>query len=246
MKKRGLSQEMLKLIACLTMLIDHVGATVILELFGTTPSLGLYWLYWAMRIVGRMAFPIYCFLLAEGAHYTHSPRKYALRLFVGALLSELPFDTAFFGGWTGEYQSVMITLLLDFFALEVMKKCRNPFLKVLAVVPFALAAEWLNTDYGGYGVALMALFGLTREMPHRGWLQLAGMALICWAMDSAAVTIGGIRVSVELFALASLIPIALYSGRKATSSRAVQIGFYLFYPVHLSILAGIMVFVFGG
>ena len=100
MKKRGLSQEMLKLIACLTMLIDHVGATVILELFGTTPSLGLYWLYWAMRIVGRMAFPIYCFLLAEGAHYTRNPKQYALRLAIGVVLSELPFDFAFWGVWT--------------------------------------------------------------------------------------------------------------------------------------------------
>ena len=245
MKKAGLSQETLKSIACLTMLIDHVGATVVLQMYRSGPGLGLYWLYWVMRIIGRAAFPIYCFLLAEGAYYTRSPRKYTLRLLIGALLSELPFDLAFFGGWTWEHQSVMITLLFGFFALEIMKKCHNPLLKVLAIAPFALAAELLNTDYGGYGVAMIVLFGLTRELPRRGWLQLAGLALICWAMDSAAVVIGGISVPVELFALVSMLPIALYSGRKATGSRAVQTGFYLFYPVHLAMLAVIMALVWG-
>lgn len=112
MKKSGLSQEMLKIIACVTMLIDHVGATVVESQFFVTPFDGIYYLYFAMRIIGRVAFPIYCFLLAEGAHYTHDPRRYALRLFVGALLSEPGFDFALFGGWTWEHQSVMVTLLL--------------------------------------------------------------------------------------------------------------------------------------
>ena len=70
MKKSGLSQETLKIIACVTMLIDHVGATVVESQFFVTPFDGIYYLYFAMRIIGRVAFPIYCFLLAEGAHYT--------------------------------------------------------------------------------------------------------------------------------------------------------------------------------
>lgn len=86
MPKRGLSQETLKIIACVTMLLDHIGATF-------CPGIGL-------RIVGRIAFPIYCFLLAEGVHYTHSPKKYGLRLLIGALLSEIPFDLLFFGELT--------------------------------------------------------------------------------------------------------------------------------------------------
>lgn len=66
MKKSGLSQETLKIIACVTMLIDHVGATVVESQFFVTPFDGIYYLYFAMRIIGRVAFPIYCFLLAEG------------------------------------------------------------------------------------------------------------------------------------------------------------------------------------
>ena len=241
MKKRGISQEALKLIACVSMLIDHVGATVVLDGFryaGTeTGAWTLYRIYLLMRVIGRIAFPIYCFLLAEGAHYTHSPRRYALRLAIGAVLSELPFDLAFFGGWTWIYQNVMLTMLLGFLALEAMGKCRNWLLKLLAAAPFALVAEWCQTDYGGAGVLLIVLFGITRELPHRGLLQLAGMALICgFLIPGSTITIGPFRIGIELFALLGMIPIFWYSGRKTTSGKAVQWGFYLFYPVHLTIL----------
>lgn len=240
MKKTGLSQETLKIIACVTMLIDHVGASVVETQFFETPSVALSSLYFAMRIIGRVAFPIYCFLLAEGAHYTRSPRNYAIRLSIGVLLSELPFDFALFGGLTWAYQSVMVTLLLGFGMLELMKKCPKYWMKLLAVIPFALAAQWLNTDYGGYGVAVVALFGLTRELPHCREIQLVGLSILCILMNSAEVSFGAIEVPIELFAVFSMIPICLYSGRKATASKAVQLGFYLFYPVHLAVLAVVM------
>lgn len=214
MKKSGLSQETLKIIACVTMLIDHVGATVVESQFFVTPSDGIYYLYFAMRIIGRVAFPIYCFLLAEGAHYTHDPRKYALRLFIGALLSEPGFDFALFGGWTWENQSVMVTLLLGFGMVELMKKCPKYWMKLLAVVPFFFAAEWMKTDYGGYGVAIVALFWLTRELPNRRMIQLVGLAALCLMMNNAAISFGVIQIPIELFALFAMIPICLYSGRK--------------------------------
>lgn len=244
MKNRGISQEALKLLACAAMLIDHTGATIVYDKYLEVLSIGtlsqvktLYQLYWIMRIIGRIAFPIFCFLLAEGVHYTRSPKKYALRLTVGAALSELPFDLALFGGITLEYQSVMLTMLLGFFALQVMAKCPGYLLKCLSAIPFALLAEWLLTDYGGAGVILIALFGITRELPHRGLIQLVGMVLICnYWIPGAKILIGDYRIAVELFAVLALIPIALYSGRKRVSSKAVQWGFYLFYPIHLWIL----------
>lgn len=244
MKKRGISQEVLKLIACTSMLIDHVGATLVFDLYVDAGQSGLpermdalFRIYRIMRILRRMAFPIYCFLLAEGVHYTHSPKRYALRLTVGAVLSELPFDLAFFGGWNWGYQNVMLTMLQGFFALEAMGKCRNRLLKLLAAAPFALLAELLKTDYGGAGVLLIVLFGITRELPHRKWLQLAGMVLICgFLIPGFSVAIGPFRIGIELFAMTALLPIFLYDGRKVTSSKAVQWGYYLFYPVHLAAL----------
>lgn len=223
MSKRPFSQEGLKFLACAIMLLDHIGATLIP--WGT------------LRIIGRLAFPIFCFLLAEGAHYTRNPRNYLLRLGIGAILSELPFDLALFGSWSWQHQSVMITLLLGAMALLAMKRMTQPLLKILVLLLFAFLADFMNTDYGGAGVLMIALFGLTRERKY-GWLvQLLGMYLICrWIIPGGAVWFIGRYVFIEIFAILALIPIWLYSGKKSTSSRAVQWAFYLFYPVHLWIL----------
>ena len=223
MSKRPLSQEGLKFLACAIMLLDHIGATLIP--WGT------------LRIIGRLAFPIFCFLLAEGAHYTRNPRNYLLRLGIGAILSELPFDLALFGSWSWQHQSVMITLLLGTMALLAMKRMTQPLLKILVLLLFAFLADFMNTDYGGAGVLMIALFGLTRERKY-GWLvQLLGMYLICrWIIPGGVVWFIGRYVFIEIFAILALIPIWLYSGKKSTSSRAVQWAFYLFYPVHLWIL----------
>lgn len=219
MPKKGIPQEGLKLLACVTMLVDHIGAALV---------------PWAeLRIVGRLAFPIYCFLLAEGVARTRSPVRYGLRLGVGAVLSEIPFDLLLFGGLTMAHQSVMLTLLLGFLALEWAKKMGSYWLPL--VVCF-LAAEWLRTDYGGWGVAMIGLFALTRELPRPRVLQTLGLAVICWMIGGMTISLGPIRLPIEMFALGAMVPICLYSGEKITHSRAVQWGFYLFYPVHLIML----------
>ena len=223
MDKRGISQEWLKLIACVTMLIDHIGAALFPQ-------------YLWLRYIGRIAFPIYCFLLAEGVHYTKDPKKYGLRLAMGALLSEIPFDLSLFGGLTPYYQSVMLTLLIAFCSTMSMKQTDIPILRVLLVIPFAAAAQWLRTDYGGMGVVLVAMFVLTRELPHARLIQTICMAPILWMMEGMWIDLAGIRMPIEMLALVSMIPIGLYSGRKATVSRGVQRAFYLFYPMHLTVL----------
>lgn len=244
--KKSLSQETLKIIACVTMLLDHLGAmctpAIDLAFWQLVPVNGMVFisvkLYYVLRCIGRLAFPIYCFLLAEGAHYTKNPQKYALRLGLGVLLAELPFDCAFFGGFTWEHQSVMVTLLLGYGAILLMKQTDNILLKFSAVFPFAMAAEWLCTDYGGHGVAMMALFALTRELPYARWLQLGGLLVINGMMNSATLEyLLGIPLSIQLLAVFAMVPIALYSGKKTTGSKYVQWGFYLFYPVHMTLLA---------
>ena len=221
-KNRGLSQEGLKLIACLCMLVDHIGA--------------VFLPYHFLRIIGRLAFPIYCFFLAEGAHYTKNPRKYALRLGVGVLLSELPYDILFYGTFTMQDQSVMLTLFIGFVMALCMQRVKQPLLQLILAVPFAFAAEWLHTDYGGLGVGLIALFVLTRDMPYRLPIQAVAMAAICYLMNSYSISVLGVQVPVQMFAVFSLVPIGLYCGRKVSHSRVVQWAFYLFYPAHLLVL----------
>lgn len=219
MERRGLSQEGLKLIACATMLLDHIGATLY-------PSVGL-------RIIGRLALPIFCFLLAEGIHYTKNPRKYAMRLLVGIWLAEIPFDLCFFHGLTWRHQSVMVTLFLGYLYGMLQKRTENPGLKIPLILPFFILAEWFRTDYGGWGIAMVAMFVLTREMPGRNIIQAIVLAMICYMIGGMQVSLGPLRMYAQMFGLLALIPIWCYHGKKATDARWVQITFYLFYPVHI-------------
>ena len=240
MQIQRLSQERLKMIACTTMLLDHVGATVVLECFYQATGENKAYLlqvYEALRTVGRLAFPIYCFLLTGGAYYTRNPKRYALRLFVGAVLAEIPYDLALYGEIAWNHQSVMVTLLLGFLMLEVIKKLPRMVLKLLAIAPFALLADLLNTDYGSSGILLIALFALTRELPYRGLLQFFGIWCIFSPNHLMALNwLGGFSVTIQELAAFAALPIALYSGQKSTSNKVVQWAFYLFYPAHLLVL----------
>ena len=224
MKLKCVNQEMLKLIACATMLMDHLGAV-------------FFWpQHWWLRAVGRISFPIFCFLLAEGICHTKNPKKYALRLLGGAVLAELPFDLLFFGRFTWAHQSVMVTLLLAFSYGMVQKKLDGAGLKLLAVVPFMAMADLLHADYGSWGIAMAALFMLTRERRFAIVYQLLGMIVINHMIGGVDVLIGFLMVPIQMLALGALVPIGLYSGKKATKNIWVQQAFYLFYPVHLAVL----------
>lgn len=249
MKNKGLSQEALKLVACLTMLIDHIGVTLVVRYMQSVPGIApnTMLLYQVMGIIGRIAFPIYCFLLVEGAHHTRNPRNYGLRLFVGVLLSEIPFDLAFsyrgFVPFDWSRNSVMVTLLLGFLMIEGMMRVKGIW-KAAVILPFYLLAEALHTDYDGMGILLIAVFALTRGIRNEKILCIIGCAsVLCSGMKD--MQIFGVWIRMESFAMLALIPIFCYNGRKITNSKAVQAAFYLFYPVHILILALLEKLIFG-
>lgn len=226
MPQKGLSGSTLKLIAIITMLIDHIGAAVIARLLiAGQGSEMLYKIYYAMRAVGRVAFPIFCFLLVEGFFYTGSRKKYALRLFGFALLSEIPFDLAFSGKILEfGYQNVFFTLLIGLltimlFDAVVKKQEWHPVLRsaLLVIITFGgmCAAYLLHTDYDAKGVLAILVFYMTRQM--RGLQIVAGCLAFCW----------------ELPAIVAFIPIAFYNGKRGWNIKYL---FYAFYPVHLLVL----------
>lgn len=220
LKKIGIPQEGLKIIACLTMLIDHIGATLV-------PVM-------ALRIIGRMAFPIYCFLLAEGMAHTKNVKKYGIRLAIGAVLAEVPFDLLLYGQLSWMHQSVMVTLLLGFFMTLWIRRVERG--QLVPVIIFAVAAELLSADYGCYGMMIIALFVMSRERKDRTAMQAMVLAAVCWFMGGEGWQFGSIYIPMQMCAVAAMVPIWFYSGRKTTNSKIVQWAFYLFYPVHLLVL----------
>lgn len=216
-KEYGLSQEGLKLIACSTMLTDHIGAVFFPQFQG-------------LRILGRLSFPIYCFLLAEGIHHTRNPVKYGLRLLLVAVLAELPYDLLFYGELTLAHNSVMVTLLLGFLAGCTIKHCHG-WTKLPASLPFIMLGDWACGSYGAEGVMMVVLFLLTRDIPFQKRIQFLLMTLLSLQMAGFPD-----RIGIQFYAVAAMIPITLYSGEKRSHNKAMQWAFTLFYPLHILIL----------
>ena len=223
----------LKLIAICTMFIDHMGYTLF-------PS--ALWL----RCIGRIAFPVFCFLIAEGCVYTHDRRKYAVRLLAFALLSEIPFNLMNSGAlWDMYHQNVLWTLLLGALMCWLMdwamqKRAGWAFALVVAAMA---AAYWLleigNTDYGGWGMLLVVMFYGIRRAPSRAVVKMIAQF---FGLAFFSIAVMGGYISIELWSLVSLAPIWLYNGQRGFSNRAVQYGFYAFYPVHILILSLIAIY----
>ena len=223
----------LKLIAICTMFIDHMGYTLF-------P--GVLWL----RCVGRVAFPIFCFLIAEGCVHTHDRKKYALRLLLFALLSEIPFNLMNSGAvWDRYHQNVLWTLLAGALLCWLMDwalKNRRALAFVLTVLVMLAAfflLERLNTDYGGWGMLLVVMFYGVHRAPGGAVSKMIAQTMGLAFFSIAAM--GG-YVSIELWSLVSLVPIWLYNGRRGFSPKAVQYGFYAFYPVHILVLSLIAIY----
>ena len=226
MKCRFLPQEALKLLACLLMFVDH---------FAYAGYAGAY--YTEFRIIGRLAFPIFCFLLSQGFLHTHSRKKYILRLAVGAVLAELPYNLLRTRHlFSIDHQSVMVTLLLAFIMAMLMEKIQEKPFRLLLLPVFFLIAHFLNTDYGGGGILIVSIFLLTEKLPYKHLVQTGLLLLAQFFISSRKLDFFGIMVPIQLFAVFAMVPIALYSGRKVTKSPVLQWAFYLFYPVHMLIL----------
>lgn len=155
-----------------------------------------------------------------------------MRLLVGMLLAEIPFDLLFYGGITWNHQNVMVTLMLGFLFGMATNRIRSLPLRAVLAVPFCMLGELCRSDYGGWGVAMVALFILTRELSAGKGIQTVGLAAINWGIDG----FGFGAASVQMYALLALIPIHFYSGRKSTGNKWIQWAFYLFYPAHLLVL----------
>lgn len=227
LKEKGLSNSTLKIIAIISMLIDHIGAALILPQLPSHPSLCTF--YYILRLCGRIAFPIFCFLLVEGFFHTRNAARYGLRLALFALLSEVPFDLAFHKQlFYPEAQNVFFTLLiglLTIYALHSVKRAlpANSFVKQAAeifIMLIGMFAAWiLKTDYDWIGVFVIMILYCYHE--NKTLSSCACCFLLC------------LQNLLEISAFLAVPLIRAYNKKRGISLKYV---FYLFYPLHLLLL----------
>ena len=211
---RFFSGSALKVIAVVSMTIDHIAYYILDQLLG----MGDTWFYETMRCIGRFAFPIFAFLIIEGYYHTRHVGRYMTALLVTAIVAEIPWQLL---GNEGSH-NVVFTLLLGLVVVFLIDHIHDAlWLMLMETALFSAIATMLNTDYTWHGICLMVVFYLFRK--HRGLTLLFGFSLL-----------------MEYGILGSAIGLAIplmYSGRRGfVRGQWMKYLFYIYYPLHLMII----------
>lgn len=214
---KGLNSNRLKLLALLTMTVDHIGVHLLPQ-------------YTFLRIIGRLAFPIYAYCIAEGCTHTKNRRKYLLQMAGMALLCQL----VYFFAMGSLFQCILVTFTLSILTIYAIDS-GSSVKAVTAVCSVALFTvflpQWLShtdfyVDYGLWGVLLPVAVCLAKTRQQK---------LVCAAvfLTLLALQYGG----TQWYGLLALIPLALYDGTRG--SPRLKWLFYWYYPLHLVAIYGI-------
>ena len=224
-----MSSFVIKIIAAVSMLIDHTG----LLLF---PQYGI------MRILGRLAFPLYAFCIAEGFYYTRDKKRYFLQIFILGIVCQAAYFIADGSMYLGVLIAFSMSILL-MWALDGVKKAlaaKDGTMKAAAIFVLSLAAvaalcHFMTVDYGFVGILLPVLaFASSKKWVRLGLFSL-GLAALC-----AVIQVSG-GLDVQWWAMAALPLLALYNGKPG--KYRMKYFFYIFYPAHLAILYLIAMFI---
>ncbi|MBQ9007095.1 MAG: hypothetical protein IJ092_12115 [Atopobiaceae bacterium] len=213
---RILDGTTLKLIALVSMVIDHVG-----DLFFPSAT-------W-MRVVGRIAMPVFAFCVSEGYIHTRDRQSYLLRMGVFALISEIPFDLARTGTLDLSSQNIMFTFFLALGALtlfdyiaERYEGAQGLVMGIGAVAAIAVGSVFLGAEYNFSAIGLVFIFYLLRDQDPF-IRDVSGAAFLALVRN----------VGIYRWSILGIIPIALYNGKRG---RGLKLLFYVFYPAHLLVL----------
>lgn len=198
-------RNVLKLIALLTMVIDHVGAVLYPNII-------------VLRMIGRISFPIFAYLLALGYKSTHDAKKYLKRLLLFGLLSEIPYILAF----NSDNLNIFFTLALGLMAIMFFEKKEN--LYVIIVFCFAVFA---HVDYGIYGVFVIFFM----------YVYVYYSKMIGTILFILATFVYSYFNVLQIFAILSIPLIGLLENiPKDIDIKKYKYVFYAFYPLHLVLL----------
>ncbi|BES64300.1 TraX family protein [Gottschalkiaceae bacterium SANA] len=218
MKKRN---DMLKIIGMISMVADHVGV----QFFSENPAI----LYYALRIFGRLAFPIFAYLLAMGFQRTRDWKKYAMRLGVFALITQIPFQI--FAG----HLNVLFTFLVGIFFLKAYEK-QEP-LGMLAAI---LIAEFLRMDYAGYGLLIIFIFYRFGEEKQKSFFYIFGLTALYGTLS--VLSLGSFEW-VVMIQLACVLALPVIWHEFHWRIQLPKWTGYAFYPAHIAILLGIQAWI---
>ena len=243
-KIRFLNSNSLKMIAAITMLIDHIGVIFFPE------SL-------VLRAIGRISFPIFAFMISEGARYTKNRLKYILAVGILGVICQIPMIILF----NDFHWNVLVTLtlslgliyLLNWFKESLFDKECGILVKSLSLALFIIAAFSLyfsethlsfNCAYGFYGcmASVFASAPSLNKTDAPDWLKrLDCIPVRVLCMLFPLLIYSHISFKLQYCSIIAVIPLLLYSGKKGKAN--MKHFFYIFYPAHLVILYGISLFV---
>lgn len=249
--KKGLTGNLLKLIAIVAMLIDHIATTIIWALYLDATVVNgvhmmgdslpprakqLYFIYTIMRIIGRLTFPIFAFTLVEGFLHTSNLKRYMKRLFIFALISEIPYDIANSHSLISfSRQNVIWTFLIGLIILYFIKKIEEHEKRKVLTIGIILLGEiatfLIQSDYYLGGIIFISILYIFRNHPK---YIMIGETIVLSIMSL-------IFMPVQIFGLISFILIKYYNGMVGRGSKYL---FYVFYPAHLLILGVISMAIF--
>ncbi|MDR2904216.1 MAG: conjugal transfer protein TraX [Clostridiales bacterium] len=242
--KLSVTSFQLKMIALITMIIDHAGI-----FFMGYQDVDLM----SMRVIGRLSFPIYAFLIAEGCHHTRDMKKYILRLFVFALISQsvfyagqIFFETTFVGYYNPFFElsefNVFFTLLfgaVSVFAFERLRKYAKDqyfFIYAAALLPFCAAmavAEYFGFDYGAIGVLLIFTVYVSKQRLLQIAILFAGILALYFEFMLIPASLAGVQLLIPYAGMISLVLIYFYNGQRG---KRLKWAFYIAYPAHFVVL----------
>ncbi len=209
-----ISSAALQWIAVIAMTIDHVG----LYLCGD---------FWPMRVIGRLAMPIFCLLLVEGFCHTRSRSRYLARLLIFAFAALIPHLTLAVLTHVSFSLNVLFTLALSLLALVCVEKGRWC---LLGLIPIFALVIFFPFEYGIFAVlAVIGLYYARKLFSHNRAFLILAQLLVLAAMNISLYLQAGWLL--QLWAIAAIVPIALYSGEKG--HRMGGRFFYYYYPLHL-------------
>ena len=224
-KLQVFSGSVLKLIACIAMLSDHLAKFWFFrfswanEVWFTVAGRGIS-LSQLMQMFGRFAFPIFVFLLVEGFEKTKNKRRYGISLLVLALLSEIPFNLMNGGTLLFMKQNVMFTLLLGYLAMWSLEYFKNkPIISLALLVVMFLISRYMQADYKTAGfIFILLMYGLRKERIIQ--------AVAC-----------PVLLQMKLMVFLSLVLTCLYNGKRGfIKTPFLKYCFYAFYPVHMLVI----------